>query len=191
MRLRELFGRIAASMSGVRGGNESTERPSRQGKRPRRSTSGRRKPMVGAKAPKRIQRSAPPRVIEVAARSGGGDRPSQPPASDAILTATEVSRTPPGLADWQVPFEERSPTEQQIIINAAQQRMAIQHSMNQEAAMLGMQNSGATSQQMANQLSGIMEPLQGISRDRPYWESMYGMLGQAGRPFLPSGRSGK
>lgn len=77
----------------------------------------------------------------------------------------------------------------------------MQHMLSQETALWGMQNS----QQMSNQMAGLdqqmagldaqmrqivgmgQDPLSGIPRDRPYWQSMYGNLGMHGG-FNKSGK---
>ena len=50
--------------------------------------------------------------------------------------------------------------ESAMLFGQAQQQMNLQNSV---ASMMGM--------------SGASDPLQGLPRDRPYWESMFGNLG--------------
>lgn len=48
-----------------------------------------------------------------------------------------------------------------------------QQEMNQQQAMAGLQQTAA----MLQGMGGANDPLSGIPRDRPYWESMFGNLG--------------
>ncbi len=64
---------------------------------------------------------------------------------------------------------------EKAMVYGQQQQQITQQQMNQQMGMINadLQNS------VANMLGmgGAPDPLQGISRDRPYWESFYGNLG--------------
>jgi len=70
-----------------------------------------------------------------------------------------------------------------------QQRQITQEQMNHQMGMVnaGLQNSVAS---MLG-ISGTSDPLQGIPRDRPYWESFYGGLGKGMMPHVPNRGGGK
>jgi len=103
---------------------------------------------------------------------------------------------------WPPDWDDRSRDEQNVIMGATEQRLALQHAINQEAALLGMQQNQTTSQmanldrqmgamnQQMSQLTGMgQDPLQGVpNRNTPYWKAMYGQLGMGGQ-FL--GKGGK
>ena len=75
-------------------------------------------------------------------------------------------------------------TQTEILKEAAYQRAA-QAGMGRAAALMQEQSFllGQQNQAQMNRLAGITEPLSGIPRDRPYWESMYGNLGMGGQHF--------
>jgi len=60
-----------------------------------------------------------------------------------------------------------------------------QWSRLQQGQQAGLVRTAATAQQSV--LNGILDPLSGVPRDRPYWDSMYGNLGKSSGPYYPRG----
>lgn len=70
--------------------------------------------------------------------------------------------------------------ESAMLFGAQQQQDLLQH----QAAVNNMQQS-------AEMLTSLGMAQQGIQRDRPYWESFYGSLGQGMMPHVPNRGGGK